>query len=423
MDLIRNLVGEIPSVPYGEGSIGTNCAMTSADLADRVLGENMVIAQDLYLFPNQLVDPSSGLDSRERNQWGATMSVILPLETLNFNYCEGNRENYAAITWKRRNYGVSISFFIKIINYARVAEDCSIDLAGYPFLPVVSTRGQRDLKEEPILFPDPSIRGSSGEERVVCVVVIRKLPFYGILIMVNCIKFIFEAVWKGTLACYICGHGRGCLSSGSSPLQNHLFSAPSIPCGSLVKCSMAGQGENVSMAVGKKHVSGVGSKGVMDAMEGGGSSPAIVQAGSSLRRPLVIDMEAARKAVSGLLVVGRLLSPFQANPRVILDDLRNTAWKNQGVVTVQEVASDDGRFILNFATDSDRRFVLKAQPWHFKRDGLIFAEFDGKGDPAEVDLGVMTIWVQVRDLPFEFKTESVGWSLEDQLGEVLEVSH
>ena len=86
------------------------------------------------------------------------MSAILPLETLGFNYCEGNRENYTAITWKWRIYGVSVSFFIKIINYARVAEDCSTDLAGYPFLPVVSTRGQRDLKEEPILFPDPSVR-------------------------------------------------------------------------------------------------------------------------------------------------------------------------------------------------------------------------------------------------------------------------
>ena len=162
MDLIRILVGEIPSVPYGEGSIGTNCAMTSADLADCVLGENMGIAQDVYLFPIQLVNPSSGLNGRERNQWGSTMSQILPLETLEFNSCKGNRENSAAITWKRRIYGVSISFFIKIINYSRVAEDCSIDLAGYPFLPVVGTRGQRDLKEEPILFPDPSVRGSSG---------------------------------------------------------------------------------------------------------------------------------------------------------------------------------------------------------------------------------------------------------------------
>lgn len=83
--------------------------------------------------------------------------------------------------------------------------------------------------------------------------------------------------------------------------------------------------------------------------------------------------------------------------------------------------SDDGRFILNFTSESDRWFVLKAQPWHFNRDGLIFAEFDGNGDPVEVDLGVMTIWVQVRDLPYVLKTESIGWPLEDQLGEVLEV--
>ena len=132
MDLIHNLAGEIPSVPYGEDPIGTNCTMTSAELADCVLGENMGIAQDVYLFPNQLVNPSSGLNGRERNQWGVTMSAILRLETLDFSFCEGNRENYAAITWKRRIYGVSISLFIKTINYARVAEDSFVDLAGHP---------------------------------------------------------------------------------------------------------------------------------------------------------------------------------------------------------------------------------------------------------------------------------------------------
>ena len=84
-------------------------------------------------------------------------------------------------------------------------------------------------------------------------------------------------------------------------------------------------------------------------------------------------MEAACKAVSGYLVVGRLLPPLQANPRVIIDDLRSTTWKNQGVVTIQEVASDNVRFFLNFAAEGDRWFVLKAQPRHFKRDGLIFA--------------------------------------------------
>ena len=60
------------------------------------------------------------------------MSPILPLETLEFNSSKGNRENSAAITWKRRIYGVSISLFIKTINYARVAEDSFVDLAGHP---------------------------------------------------------------------------------------------------------------------------------------------------------------------------------------------------------------------------------------------------------------------------------------------------
>uniref|UniRef100_A0A8R7QL15 DUF4283 domain-containing protein n=1 Tax=Triticum urartu TaxID=4572 RepID=A0A8R7QL15_TRIUA len=113
-------------------------------------------------------------------------------------------------------------------------------------------------------------------------------------------------------------------------------------------------------------------------------------------------MEAARKAIGGSRVVGRLLSPFQVNPHVIVDELRAcSAWRLHGTVTVQDVAIKDGRFVLNFSAEEDRRFILKAQPWHHKRDGVIFTEFYGKGNPAEVDLGVMPIWVQVRDLDFE----------------------
>ncbi|KAE8773552.1 hypothetical protein D1007_54241 [Hordeum vulgare] len=65
------------------------------------------------------------------------------------------------------------------------------------------------------------------------------------------------------------------------------------------------------------------------------------------------------------------------------------------MVTIQEVASGDERFILNFSTEEDWRFALKAQSWHFKRGGIIFIEFDDKGNPAEVNLGVMPISVQL----------------------------
>ena len=304
-------------------------------------------------------------------------------------------------------------------------------------IPGFSTSLQRDLFVISFLYPTLPVCESFEGKGVFLAGVIRKLLIHGLLLVINIINFVTEAVWKGTQACYICGFGRGCSSSLLSPVQQHLLSSLSESCCNRGECAMEGQGENVCDILGKKLVSVEGSRGVTDAAAGMGSPSATAQAGSSLHlamhnqlgtkmsgsRPLVLDMEAARKAISGFLVVGRLLSPFQGNPRVILDDLRNMVWKNQGATILQEVASDDGRFILNFAAENDRRFVLKEQPWHFKRDGLVFAEFDGKGDPTKVDLGVMTIWVQVRDLPFMLKTKSIGWSLEDQLGEVLEVSH
>jgi hypothetical protein len=56
--------------------------------------------------------------------------------------------------------------------------------------------------------------------------------------------------------------------------------------------------------------------------------------------PLIIDMEATRRAVSESLVVGRFLSPIQVNPQILVDELRAcSAWKLQGGVTIQGVAS------------------------------------------------------------------------------------
>ncbi|KAI4987900.1 hypothetical protein ZWY2020_028658 [Hordeum vulgare] len=120
-------------------------------------------------------------------------------------------------------------------------------------------------------------------------------------------------------------------------------------------------------------------------------------------------MEAVRRGINDFLVVGRCLSAFQVNPWIVVDKLHATlAWRLLGMVTIQEVASGDGRFILNFSTEEDWHFALKAQSWHFKRGGIIFVEFDDKGNPAEVNLGVMPISVQGHDLPFELKTESMG---------------
>lgn len=84
------------------------------------------------------------------------------------------------------------------------------------------------------------------------------------------------------------------------------------------------------------------------------------------------------------------------------------------VATILEVASKDKWFVINFSVEGDRSFVIKAQRWHFKREGVIFAAFDGSENLADVDLDVMAIWTQVRDLSFELMTKDIGWILGDQ---------
>lgn len=52
--------------------------------------------------------------------------------------------------------------------------------------------------------------------------------------------------------------------------------------------------------------------------------------------------------------------------------------------------------------------MLKAQPWHFKPEGVISAAFDCSVDLADVDLDGMAILAQVCDLPFELMMEDMG---------------
>lgn len=143
------------------------------------------------------------------------------------------------------------------------------------------------------------------------------------------------------------------------------------------------------------------------------------QAGSG---SVVVDLEEVRRAASGWLVVGRLLAEFEADPGAILNELRR-AWRLHGEVAPQRVASSDGCFVVKFRDQRDRDSVLHGQPWQFNKDGVIFAPFDGKGKPADINLGVMEIWAQIRGMDYELMTEKMGWSLGAKLGEVVEVSH
>lgn len=138
--------------------------------------------------------------------------------------------------------------------------------------------------------------------------------------------------------------------------------------------------------------------------------------------PIIIDMKAMLNAVKGKLVVGRVLSPYPANPSAVVNKLKGP-WRLRGHAEAQRVTSKDGRFMVSFTEEGDRQHVLAAGPWHFRNDAVIFADYDGQGNPAEVHLNSISPWAQVHKLPFVLKTGEMGWTFGKKLGTVIAVSH
>ncbi|XBI19238.1 hypothetical protein VPH35_060814 [Triticum aestivum] len=102
-------------------------------------------------------------------------------------------------------------------------------------------------------------------------------------------------------------------------------------------------------------------------------------------KPIVIDMEAALRAVADKLVVGRVLSPYPADPQAVVNELKGP-WRLRGEAAAQRVKSEDRRFVVTFSEEGDRRHVLQAGPWHYRNDAVLLAAFDGSGDPVDVPL-------------------------------------
>lgn len=307
----------------------------------------------------------------------------------------------------------------KILLRSISMEENSTDPGGGELFPLRDGKGKLGIKGSVHIY---IIRGK-GEIRASF---LWKLPIQDLLFLVKCINSVPAISTLGERNSYFSSRSL-CFGNPTRIKEKSLLPIPL--CLSPAVQFWACRGNMEKKGEAEKEMNTMAARREPAVPSGDGSTPHNNE-GAVERRPrggcspLIIDMEAARRAISGSLVVGCFLSPFQVNPQILVNELRAiSAWKLQGGVTVQEVASVDGRFVLNFSIEEDRKFVLKAQPWHYKLDGIIFAEFDDKGDPAEIDLGAMPIWAQVRDLPFEIKTESVGRSLGGQIGEVIAVSH
>ncbi|XBJ08737.1 hypothetical protein VPH35_013971 [Triticum aestivum] len=105
-------------------------------------------------------------------------------------------------------------------------------------------------------------------------------------------------------------------------------------------------------------------------------------------KPIIVDMEAALRAVAGKLAVCRVLSPYLVNHKAVINDLRGP-WRLHSDAVGQRVTSKDGRFIITFSEDGDRQHVLRVETWHFRNNAVLLAEFDGKRQPRRCAPGLL----------------------------------
>ena len=93
-------------------------------------------------------------------------------------------------------------------------------------------------------------------------------------------------------------------------------------------------------------------------------------------------------------------------------------WKPGKSVFMKEL--DDNRFIFQFYHELDIKRVIDGSPWYFNRKALIITRMTEDGNPLNVPLNKMDIWVQVFDLQTGFMNNNVLRAVGNQLGQFVE---
>uniref|UniRef100_A0A0D3HUK6 Uncharacterized protein n=1 Tax=Oryza barthii TaxID=65489 RepID=A0A0D3HUK6_9ORYZ len=88
------------------------------------------------------------------------------------------------------------------------------------------------------------------------------------------------------------------------------------------------------------------------------------------------------------------------------------------VVDCKELGNN--RFLVTFRQASGKRKALNDGPWMFGKDLLVVVEFDGAKLIDEMEFLTIPIWVWVMKMPLGLMTRSIGESVGDMIGEVIE---
>ncbi|KAM1376754.1 hypothetical protein PS1_038739 [Malus domestica] len=129
-----------------------------------------------------------------------------------------------------------------------------------------------------------------------------------------------------------------------------------------------------------------------------------------------------RKDVEGALVglqytlIAEVLTSKEVNGEAFIDCFMSL-WRGREGVSIRDIG--DRRFLTRFAGQRDlQRVVDSDQPWHFKNDLVMVADWTDSGLNRWAPLSSGVFWVQIHNVPVLSMTQAVAESIGGLLGTV-----
>ncbi|KAL2939064.1 hypothetical protein RDABS01_022513 [Bienertia sinuspersici] len=130
--------------------------------------------------------------------------------------------------------------------------------------------------------------------------------------------------------------------------------------------------------------------------------------------------EEQEKERVSLVLVGKLLTERSYN----VEEFKRTmtqAWIVTKWIIIRMIVSN--LFVFQFFHWRDKEKVYEGRPWCFENNLLLLSEISGEEQPSEVKLTYSPLWVRIKNLSFNCRSDKEVRIIAERLGEVLEIEN
>jgi len=121
------------------------------------------------------------------------------------------------------------------------------------------------------------------------------------------------------------------------------------------------------------------------------------------------------RSKSRLCLIGRLLSERRVQ-KDTFQVMMARLWRTLESVTFKEIY--ENMWLLEFATESNKRLVKDGRPWLFDRCVLVLKEVKDSAPPLQMDFTKALSWVQAHDMPLMCMNKEMGLWIGGTIGRV-----